>query len=203
MFLPNAAGSNDKQAFLQALKDTLSDFYNKEPGTNIEKLYSAMAAVLTLADREISAVRNDNVLSAEIIDEVVTRSINNTDHLAQEGVFAIERIGYTPTAFVRRELHYIGNETTTVRLNYIPVNFRLVRIYNSKDPSRVVVSQVLNYSQLNNTIDVLGVAIPGFYTFEYVDTGNVKSETEIIIIPAEVFQIGFGEGGFGNFGFGE
>jgi len=203
MVLPNAAGSNDKQAFLQALKDTLSDFYNKEPGTNIEKLYSAMAAVLTLADREISAVKNDNVLSAEIVDEVVTRSLNNVDHLVQENVFAIERIGYTPTAFVRRELHHIGQETTTVVLRYVPVDYRAVRIYNSKDPNRVMASQVLNYSQLNNTIDVLGAANSGLYTFEYVDTGNVKNETETMVIPAEVFQVGFGDGGFGNYGFGE
>jgi hypothetical protein len=162
-----------------------------------------MAAVLALADREISAVKNDNVLAAEIVDEVVNRGTGNLDHLAQESVFSIKRVGFTPTVFIRRELHRIANDNTIVTLNYIPTDYRSVRIYNSRDSSRTIASQVLNYSQLNNTIEVLGVATSGLYTFEYVDVGNVKTETEALIIPAEVFQVLFGEGGFGNYGFGE
>jgi len=203
MTIPNAAGSNSKEVFLQALKDTLSDFYNKESGTNIEKFYSAMASLLALTDREISALRNDNVLSAEMVDEVITRSINETDHLSQEGVFKIERVGFTPTSFVRQELHRISKDNTEVILNYIPVNYRTVRIYNSKDSNKTMASQVLSYSQANNSIQVSGVAKPGLYTFEYVETGNVRSETEGLVIPAEVFLFGFGDGGFGNYGFGE
>jgi hypothetical protein len=203
MVLPNAAGSNDKQAFLQALKDTLSDFYNKEPGTNLEKLYSALATILSLTDREISALRNDNVLSAVILDEVMSRGVTAFDHLSQEGVFNIERVGFTPTTFVRQELHRIEKDTTTIIMNYIPVNFRTIQIFNSKDPDRVMVSQVLNFDEATNSIQVAGVAKPGLYTFQYVDTGNVKSETEDLVVPTEVFLIGFGEGGFGNYGFGE
>jgi len=203
MVLPNAAGSNDKLAFLQALKDTLSDFYNKESDTNIEKLYSALAGILALTDREVSALRNDNVLLAQIIDEVVTRGIGNTDHLSQEGVFGIERIGFTPTTFVRQEIHRIEKNSTTVTLDYIPVDFRSVRIFSSKDPNRVTVSQILSFDEINNTIEVSGVNQPGSYTFEYVDVGNVKTETETLTIPTQVFLIGFGEDGFGDFGFGE
>jgi hypothetical protein len=203
MVLPNAAGSNDKQAFLQALKDTLSDFYNKEPGTNLEKLYSALATILSLTDREISALRNDNVLSAVILDEVISRGITALDHLSQEGVFNIERVGFTPTTFVRQELHRIEKNTTTIIMNYVPVNFRTIQIFNSQDSDRIMVSQVLNFDEATNSIQVAGVAKPGLYTFQYVDTGNVKSETEDLVVPAEVFLIGFGEGGFGNYGFGE
>jgi hypothetical protein len=203
MVLPNAAGSNDKQAFLQALKDTLSDFYNKEPGTNLEKLYSALATILSLTDREISALRNDNVLSAVILDEVISRGITALDHLSQEGVFNIERVGFTPTTFVRQELHRIEKDTTTIVMNYIPVNFRTIQIFNSQDSDRIMVSQVLNFDEATNSIQVAGVAKPGLYTFQYVDTGNVKSETEDLVVPAEVFLTGFGEGGFGNYGFGE
>jgi len=203
MVLPNAAGSNDKQAFLQALKDTLSDFYNKEPGTNLEKLYSALATILSLTDREISALRNDNVLSAVILDEVVSRGVTAFDHLSQEGVFNIGRVGFTPTTFVRQELHRIEKNTTTIIMNYVPVNFRTIQIFNSQDSDRIMVSQVLNFDEATNSIQVAGVAKPGLYTFQYVDTGNVKSETEDLVVPAEVFLIGFGEGGFGNYGFGE
>jgi hypothetical protein len=203
MVLPNAAGSNDKQAFLQALKDTLSDFYNKEPGTNLEKLYSALATILALTDREVSALRNDNVLTAIILDEVVSRGVTALDHLSQEGVFNITRVGFTPTTFIRQELHRIEKSTTTITMNYIPVDFRAIRIFNSRDSNRITVSQVLNFDQVSNTIQVSGVANPGLYTFEYVDMGNVKSETEVLVVPAEVFQMGFGEDGFGKNGFGE
>lgn len=203
MVIPSAAGSNDKQAFLQALKDTLSDFYNKEPGTNLEKLYSALATILALTDREVSALRNDNVLTAAVIDEVLARGTEAEDHLSQEGVFEVTRVGFTPTTFIRQESHRIGKETTTITMNYIPVDFRAIRIFDSKDANRITVSQILSYNQTNNTIQVSGVTNPGLYTFEYVDTGNVKSETEGLVVPAEVFQTGYGEDGFGNYGFGE
>lgn len=203
MVLINAAGSNDKETIVEALKEALSDFYNKQSGTNIEKLYEALANVLVITDRDVSAVENDNTLSAAVIDEVITRGTTPTDRLGEEGAFEVTRVGFTPTTFVRSERHRIEEEETVIFLNAVPVNFSAVRIYNADDPSRASVSEVLEFSEVDNTITVAGVTNPGLYTFEYLDTGNTTKETETIQVPAELFQTGWNDGGFGNFGFGE
>ena len=203
MNLINAAGSNDKTMFLEALKSALSDFYNKEPGTNLEKIYQVLANLLALTDRDVSALRNDNVLFATVADETVTRSEGDEDHLGQESVFQIARIGFTSTLFMRQEQHYIGDKDTIIYLQHVPLDFRYIRIYNTTGSTRTQVSQILSTDENNNSITVAGISVPGTYVFEYVDKGNVKEETEALQIPAEVFQIGFDEGGFGNYGFGE
>jgi len=202
MTIINAAGSNDKEVMAQALKEALSDFYNKESGTNLEKLYQALACILTITDRDISAIRNDNVLLASVVDEVVTRRITAADHLGQEGVFEITRVGFTPSGFIRNETHRIEAVNTIVSLESVPASDR-IRIFNANDPSRVIVSEVLVFNENDNIITVTGVANPGLYTFEYVDVGNTTKETEAIQVPAELFQTGWSDGGFGNFGFGE
>lgn len=203
MALINAAGSNDKETILEALKSALSDFYDQQSGTNLEKLYEALAGVLTITDRDISAIRNDNTLSATVLDEVITRGTSAIDHLAQEGAFEVTRVGFTPSSFVRSENHRIEAEETVVYLNAVPVNFDQVRIFNTKDPSRASVSEIIEFDEASNTITVAGVANPGLYTFEYLDVGNTTKETETIQVPAELFETGWNEGGFGNFGFGE
>jgi hypothetical protein len=202
MTILNAAGSNDKEVMTQALKEALSDFYNKGSDTNLEKIYQALACVLTMTDRDISAVRNDNVLSASVVDETVTRGITNADHLGQEGAFEITRVGFTPSGFIRNETHRIETTNTVIFLESIPASDR-IRIFNANDSSRAMASEVLVFNENDNVITVAGVANPGLYTFEYVDVGNTTKETETIQVPAELFQIGWNEGGFGNFGFGE
>jgi len=202
MTIINAAGSNDREVFVQALISALSDFYTKEPGTNLEKLYSALAAALAAADRDISAVRNDNFVSATETDEIIVRGTNE-DHIANEGVFQIDRVGLTPSYYVRQEQHYIDKVDTIVTLEHIPADFDSIIIYNAKDANRVQASIVRTIDAENNAITVSGVSNPGLYLFQFLDKGNVKSETETLILPAELFKIGFDEGGFGNFGFGE
>lgn len=203
MTLLNAAGSNNKETFVQALKSALSDFYDKESGTNLEKLYSTLASVLVAVDRDVSATRNDNVLSATIANEVITRGVASGDHLGQEGAFEITRVGFVPSTFVQKETHRIEAEDTVVFLNAVPLNFEQVRIFNAADPSRATVSEILEFNEEDNTVTVAGVSVPGLYAFEYISAGNTTKETETIQVPAELFQMGWNEGGFGNFGFGE
>jgi hypothetical protein len=203
MALINASGSNNKEIFVQALLSALSDFYNKNPGTNLSKLYEALADVLALTDRDISALLNDNFLSVSVTDEIVERTTTILDVLRREGVFKVDRVGFSPTNFARKELHRIEAKNTVITLQYVPVDFTSVQIYNANDPNKVAVSFITDFSAENNTITVAGVDKPGLYFFEYVETGNIKSESETMQVPTELFDIGFGEGGFGNFGFGE
>lgn len=203
MALLNAAGSNDKEVIVEALKEALSDFYDKESSSNIDKLYQALASVLVITDRDVSAVRNDNVLSAPVIDEVITRSTDATDRLGQEGAFEVVRVGFTPSTFVQTETHRIESDNTVVYLNSVPIDFEQISIFNASDANRAPASEILEFSEEDNSITVAGVANPGSYVFEYVDVGNTSKETDTIQVPAELFQIGWDEGGFGNFGFGE
>lgn len=200
MVLINAAGSNDKETFKEALLSALSDFYNKEDDTNLSKLYDAMAAVLVTHDKEISALLNDNFLSVNVVDEIIDRS-SGKDRLAQEGAFAIDRVGFTSSTFVRTERHRIGASNTEVVLRYIPLDPFSVRIISAAD-STTPASVVLDFDEVTNTLTVAGVSNPGDYIFEYTETGNLADEREELTIPTELFEIGFNEGGFGNFGFG-
>ena len=201
MVLISAAGSNDQEAFKEALFSTLSDFYNKEEGTNLDKLYDSLAKILTEHDRDISALLHDNFLSVEIVDELIDRGLAK-DRLLKEGVFQIDRIGFTPTTFVRVENHNIDETATDAILEYIPVDPSSVLITSAADRRGTPISIVTAFDAVTNTVTVTGVVNPGNHIFEYTDTGNLDSTREELTIPAEVFALGFSEGGFGNFGFG-
>jgi len=200
MALLNAAGSNDKETFVQALLSALSDFYNKGSDTNLAKLYEALASVLTLTDRDLSALLHDNFLSAQAIDEIVQRGSTALDRLQKEGAFRVDRIGYTPSAFIRTEAHRLNANDTIVTLGSLPVDFTAVRIFNTRDPGKIPVSFILDFSEDDNTITVAGVPNPGLYDFEYIDAGNIKGVKAAIQVPTELFRLGWDEGGFGNFG---
>jgi len=203
MALIDPTGSNDLEAFVEGLLSGLSDFYDKESDdTTLKKLYTVLAAILQDADIEISALLHDNFLSVDIIDEVVTRSISSKDRLRKEGAFKIDRIGFTPSTFVRRETHRLEVEQTVVTLDYIPTMYTEVKMYNSDDNNKVPVSIIVDFDETNNTITVAGVGKAGNYVFEYIDTGDVTQTREQIEIPRGLFDLGFGEGGFGHFGFG-
>lgn len=206
MNLINPAGSNDIRSFVAALKSALSDFYNTEDqDTNLDKLYTALATVLKEADFDISSLLNDNFLSVTEPDELIARGTDKKDKLRQVGAFEIDRIGFTPSSFIRREIHRIESTETTVTLQYIPVDITQVRIYNSRNRNqrrRVPVSLILDTDVGNNTITVAGVDTPGDYIFEYLDSGNVTSEQERIVLPKELFDFGWNDGGFGQLGFG-
>lgn len=200
MVLINAAGSNDQETFKQALLSALSDFYNKEDDTNLSKLYDALASVLVTHDKEISALLNDNFLSVDVTDEMISRS-SDKDRLTQEGAFQIDRIGFTPSTFVRTERHRIEESNTEVVLRYIPADPFSVRITSATD-SGTPSSAVLDFDEITNTLTVAGVSNPGDYVFQYTDTGDLTDEREELLVPTELFEIGFNEGGFGNLGFG-
>lgn len=203
MVLLNATGSNDQEVFLEALLSALSDFYNKQSDTNLKKLYRALAAVLTIVDRDVSALYHDNTLSARVPDELIERGTGSKDHLSQESAFAIDRIGFTATGQITTETHIIDDEETVITLRSKPLDYTALRIYSATDAQRVSVSEVLEFDEDANTVTVAGVDNPGPYILEYIDRGTIKQETETLQIPAELFQLGFNEGGFGNFGFGE
>lgn len=202
MALINAAGSNDRETFKEALFSALSDFYNKEEGTNLEKLYEVLAEILVEHDRDVSALLHDNFLSVQVVDEMIDRGLDK-DRLLQEGAFQVDRIGFTPTTFVRSESHSIEETVTDIILEYIPADPFSVLITSAADRGGTPISTVTAFDEETNTITVTGVANPGSYIFQYTDTGDLDSVQEQLSIPAEVFALGFGEGGFGNFGFGE
>lgn len=202
MTLINAAGSNDKQRFADALSSALSDFYLRDPSNNLGKLYQALAEVLVTADKEVSALRHDNFLSVTVENEMKTRDVSFTDRLLQEGAFAVDRVGFTPSGFIRQEIHRVETSNTVIVLENVPFDFETVAILSDTSKNAIPVSFVLDFDENANSITVAGVDNPGDYIFEYVDNGNTAVAKERLAVPTELFKIGFGQGGFGNFGFG-
>lgn len=200
MAIINSAGSNDKSAFVQGLLSALSDFYIKNPDTNLGKLYQALANVLVESDIEISSLLHDNFLSANVLEESKVRGEENLDKLDNEGAFKINRVGFLPLGTIVREKHAIDTTDTVVTLDSTPEDFATVSVIDAEgNPA----TTVLSYDESLNTVTVAGIpSAPGLYTFRYTDKGNTKTETEHLTIPAELFDLGWGQGGFGKFGFG-
>jgi len=201
MSLINATGSNDKELFVRALFSALSDYYKKEdPQTNLYKLYQVLAQYLSTVDIDISALKHDNFLSASSVDEIVERSTTDLDKLIKEGAFDIERIGFTSSDFVRREIHHLEVGTNTITLNYIPKDFNEVKVYNSNNPyTRIPVGTITEFSTELNTITITSIEVAADYIIEYIDVGSVTLENEKLQMPVSVFTIGWGENGFGEY----
>lgn len=200
MVLQTAAGSNDKNTFTTALFSALSDFYTKDPNGTLGKLYQALAEQLAQADVEVSALLHDNFISVTASDEMRVRGEGTSDRLAFDGAFQVDRISLIPQGTIVSEIHVINSTATTVTLNSIPEDYEQVTMVPLGGGNPV--SIVTAFDEANNTVTVAGVQYPGQYTFRYVDKGVVKRESERLIIPTELFEIGWGQGGFGNFGFG-
>ena len=200
MVLQTAAGSNNKDTFVTALFSAISDFYTKDPNGTLGKLYQALAKQLTQADVEVSALLHDNFISVTVNDELKVRGEGNADRLAYDGAFVVDRVSLVPQGTIISEEHYVNSIATTVTLKSIPEDYERITIVplGGGNPISIVTA----FDETTNTVTVAGIGTPGRCTFRYVDKGVVKQETEHLTIPAELFESGWDQGGFGMFGFG-
>lgn len=192
----NAIGTADKEAFAQALLESLSNLYDKTNETDLRRLYRVLGGQLADADVQVEAFKYDNYLSTRVVDEQVVREDATRDRLEEENVFELERIGFVPTNFLRSQNVSLTPADTEIILQYIPVNISSISIYEMSDPNRQSVVTVTSYNSIRNSISITGVPRVSRYTVQYPETGNVKDinkTIDLLDIP-EDSSYGYGYG---------
>lgn len=201
----DVTGSNNAQSFKEALLDTLTEVFDKDPGTNIEKFYQLAAEQLATVDIETAAVKHDNFISVAVQDEILARENIIGDRLQFEGAFVIDRIGIVPTGFIRTESKIINQGTTKIVLSHIPEDPDNITVTFSAadDRAEFTAVDVLSFNSEKNEIEITAIPTTGQYQIQYIDNGNTLEALEEHDVPLGEFALGFGENGFSFFGFGE
>lgn len=202
--ITSAVGSNRPENFVEALLGALSNIYNVEDkDTTLYQLYFALAEQLADIDIDIEAAIHDNYVSIDITDEPVIRGIEDKDKLQEEGAYEITAIRLRPLNQLRTEVVSLQVGQTTKILSFIPTSVDKILIYALGDQTKKKVANVTSFNPATNTITFSIVSQTGIFVIEYEETNDVILFEETIEIDPELFDLGYGENGFGLFGYGE
>ncbi len=201
----DVTGLNSVNEFGEALIEALTEVLDKDAGTNLRKLYVPLAEQLATVDIETSAVKHDNYISIEVLDEFVTRDSGAGDRLVFEGAFTVDRIGFTETGFIRSQVKFLNEGDTTAILSHIPLDPTAIRIFEIALDTRADrdAAQFVSFSEIQNEVTFTPIEVSAQYFIEYEDSGTVLETTEFHDAPLAQYALGFGENGYSFFGFGE
>jgi hypothetical protein len=88
-----------------------------------------------------------------------------------------------------------------LQLYYIPESI-VFTIYNVADPTQTPLNFPATFNPSTNILTILSSS-QGPFTVSYQDTGNVVRLNQNITVPAELFMLGYGEGGWNDLGWNE
>lgn len=202
--ITSAVGTNKPEDFIEALLGALSNIYNVEDrDTTLYQLYSTLAEQMADIDIDIEAAIHDNYVSVDITDEPITRGIEDQDRLEEEGAYEVTSIRLRPLDQLRTEVVSLQTGQTTRILSFIPTSTDKILIYALGDTTKRRVVAVTDFDLTTNTItfDVINQA--GIFVIEYEETNDVIPFEETVEIDPGLFDLGYGENGFGLFGYGE
>lgn len=198
----NATGTQNAEAFEEALVAALPPIYEKEDKEVLHrKIYRALAAELTKADIALESLANQNYLSIAITDELIMRSSSARDRLQNENAFELDTIRLTASDALIMQNTHLNVGDNQVQLFYVPQDIDFVVFKAGTTPDAPTGFPTV-FNPDTNTVTITA-STAGFYTIGYHDTGNVVRLTENITVPIGLFRLGWDEGPWDELGFGE
>lgn len=178
----NPTRSSKKKTFLDALKASLNDLYNKDATTNIHRVYDIIAEQLKDADIELKRALSDRWLGTTQSNERVTRSFSVYDRLEEEGAYQLNYIGFVPENTTAFQDVILEPNDEFIQLDRFPSstqlsNFILTR--STGDNASILLSyydDVTNRVYLSETQAIVG----GSYSLSYTDKGNTLQRLEVV-----------------------
>lgn len=177
--ITNPTRSGKKLAFLEALKKTLNNIYDREPTTNIHRLYYALAEQLKDLDIEEKRALADQWLKIRKSNELITRSFSTHDQLFEEGAFSLAYIGFVPEntlAFIEADL---TTADTYIQLDRLPKTTS-ISSFSLKKGSQDFSNLLLNYDSTTNRVNITSPSQVGTYVLQFTDKGCTLTRSEII-----------------------
>lgn len=200
--LKNASGTQDQDLFLDALISSLPAIYDKESrDTVISKLFSAVSKQFVKIDRILESVQNNNFLSVDIENEIISRGSGDKDILQYENAYELVSIRVTPKGTYQSQNAKMIVGDNEINLLYTPEDIDFI-IYDANDTTQASIEFPTSYNISNNTLTVTSNR-EGIFTIKYLETGDVIRTNQNVEVPPNLFKLGFGEGGFGELGYGE
>ena len=200
--ITNVAGSKDIATYTSALLATLPPIYDRtSTDTILYNLYNALAEELVRADITLGSVANNNYISVAVTDELIIRGSGGLDRLKNENAFKLDaiRLNSPGSQVTQNVILQVG--LNQLQLYYIPESI-VFTIYNVADPTQTPLNFPATFNPSTNILTILSSS-QGPFTVSYQDTGNVVRLNQNITVPAELFMLGYGEGGWNDLGWNE
>ena len=200
--ITNVAGSRDIATYTNALLATLPPIYDRtSTDTILYNLYNALAQELVRADITLGSVANNNYISVAVTDELIIRGSGGLDRLKNENAFELDaiRLNSPGSQVTQNVILQVG--LNQLQLYYIPESI-VFTIYNVADPTQTPLNFPATFNPSTNILTILSSS-QGPFTVSYLDTGNVVRLNQNITVPAELFMLGYGEGGWNDLGWNE
>jgi len=200
--ITNVAGSKDIATYTSALLATLPPIYDRtSTDTILYNLYNALAEELVRADITLGSVANNNYISVAVTDELIIRGSGGLDRLKNENAFELDaiRLNSPGSQVTQNVILQVG--LNQLQLYYIPESI-VFTIYNVADPTQTPLNFPATFNPSTNILTILSSS-QGPFTVSYQDTGNVVRLNQNITVPAELFMLGYGEGGWNDLGWNE
>ena len=200
--ITNVAGSKDVATYTSALLATLPPIYDRtSTDTILYNLYNALAEELVRADITLGSVANNNYISVAVTDELIIRGSGGLDRLKNENAFELDaiRLNSPGSQVTQNVILQVG--LNQLQLYYIPESI-VFTIYNVADPTQTPLNFPATFNPSTNILTILSSS-QGPFTVSYQDTGNVVRLNQNITVPAELFMLGYGEGGWNDLGWNE
>ena len=200
--IKSAAGTQNKETYVDALINTLPPIYEKEDSnTFLNRLYSALAEELVKTDIILEQTQNNNYISVTVSDELIVRSSSNLDRLKSEGAYQLDKIRINSSSTMSQNTKLIEG-INMVQLYFIPENTIGIYIASAQDVTQASVNFPISFDSLTNILSIISDR-SGNFVINYKDTGDVIRLSKNIIVPIGLFLLGFDEGGFGDLGWSE
>ena len=199
----NAAGTQDVDAFTDALIAALPPIYQKDSkDTVLYKLFRILAEELVRADIAIESVGNDNYLSVPVTNELTIRSKYDRDRLQNENAFELDSVRFTNSNTQILQNTFLEEGDNQVQLFFIPLTGIDILVFDATAPERVPLNFPTTFDPVTNVVTI-NSSRRGPFTIGYTDTGDVVRLSENITVPEGIFLLGWDEGGWDELGFGE
>lgn len=200
--ITSAAGTHSASAFTDALVAALPPIYDKEsPNTVLRRIYTALAQELAKVDITLGSVANNNYLSVAITDELQIRGAGSLDRLKNENAFELDQIRLNPPGSRVFQNVILKQGTNQLQLYFIPEDIDFI-IFDATDSTQTPLNFPTTFVSSTNILTILSPR-QGPFTVAYRDTGNVVRLNQNITVPAELFLLGWDEGGYGDLGYDE
>lgn len=200
--IKSSAGSGDEETFVENLLAALPPIYEKtNKDTVLAKLYQALAKELVKADVQLESIGNDNFVSVQVTNELQIRKSGPLDRLKNENAYILNKIRFSPSGTINYQNTKLSVGENQVQLYFVPevIDFQ---IFKANDLAKTP----LDFPRaFNSSTNILTIESPesGSYTIAFQDSGDVVRVKSNITVPPGLVRIGWGEGGYGEFGWGE
>lgn len=198
----SSAGTGDKDLFIENLLAALPPIYEKtNKDTILYRLYEALAKELVKADITLESIGNDNFVSVQVTNELQIRKFGTFDRLKNENAFHLNKIRFSPSGTISYQNTNLQVGENQVQLLFVPqvIDFQ---IFRANDPTRTPLDLPRTFDSLTNILTITCFE-SGSYTIGFQDSGDVVRIRSNLTVPPGLVRIGWGEGGYGEFGWGE